>query len=110
MSLSRYIAKKFDTTTRSVQNPVTDTVLTSVTQILRNNPDRLAFNVVNLGANNIYIGFDREVSATKGIFIQNSGGSMGVIADDDGELTGYEVFAIAIGGSSVIFVLETEGD
>jgi hypothetical protein len=50
------------------------------------------------------------VSSTNGIFVQASGGSMGVIADDDGELAGYEVFAIAIGGNSAVFVLATEGD
>ncbi len=110
MSLNRYIAKKFGTKTKSRQNPLTPTVATTVTQILRNNPDRLSYTIVNLTAFNLYCGFDREVSSTRGIFIPPSGGSLTLTAEEDGELVGYELFAISAGSPSTIFTISTEGE
>ena len=110
MSLGRYIEKEFGVKTRSYEDPLTSTVGTSVTKILNNNPDRLAFTVVNLTAYDVYVAFDRQVSLTRGILISASGGSLTLTAKEDGELVGYEVFAISRTAASTIFTVVTEGE
>lgn len=110
MSLTKYIEGKFGTKTRSQQDPVTNTVATTVTQILRNNPDRLSYTVINITAFDIHVAFDREVSTTRGILIAPSGGSLTLTAEEDGELVGYELFAISTANPSTIFTVVTEGE
>lgn len=110
MALSRFVENKFGMKTRSIQNPVTSTVATSVTKILRNNPDRLAYTIVNLTAYSVYVGFDSEVSTSRGILVPASGGTLTLSADEDGELVGYEVYAISSGSASTIFTVVTEGE
>lgn len=96
--------------TRSVTNPVTPTVATSKTLILKNNPDRLAYTIINLTGYSVYVAFDPEVSITRGILIAASGGSLTLTAEDDGELVGYELYAISKTAASTIFTIITEGE
>ena len=110
MALSRFAEDKFGMKTRSVTDPVTPTVATSVTQVLKNNPDRLAWTLINLTAYSIYVAFDREVSTSRGILVPAAGGSLTLTAEEDGELVGYEVFAISKTASSTIFTVITEGE
>jgi len=104
--LAEYIRKKFGVATFVEENPVTDTVGTTVTQIVKNNPDRLALIITNLSANNVYIGWFRDVSANKGVFLAPNGGQVVFLADEDLELVGYEFFAVATAAASKIFVFE----
>ena len=107
-ALADYVKKKFGVHTRSY--PIADPVscLTTVTVILPNNPDRLGYTVVNLGATAMYVAWDRGVLASHGIYIAPNGGSFSLVADEDGELVGYELFGIAITGAVDIFAMVTE--
>lgn len=110
MSLARYIEREFGVRTRSYENPVTSTVATTVTQILRNNPDRFSYTIINLDVNAVFIAFDKGVSLTRGILITANGGSLTLSAKEDGELVGYDVFAISDTAASEIFTIVTEGE
>jgi hypothetical protein len=110
MALSEYVLKKFGRKTRAVINPVTASCGITATELLKNNPDRLAWTLINLGATGLYIAWDAGVSATHGIYVGPNGGAVSLIADDDGETTGYQVYGIALVGADAIFVLETEGE
>lgn len=110
MSLANYIEKEFGVKTRSFEDPVTSTVATTVTQILKNNPDRFTYTIVNLTAYAVYVAFDRQVSTSRGILITANGGSLTISAKEDGELVGYEVFAISNSSASTIFIVVTEGE
>lgn len=99
---------KFQGPTRPVVNPVTSTVATTATEILRNNPDRYSWVIVNLSANRGFIGFDREVSSTKGIPIEASGGVVNMQWEEDGEVTTYAVFAINLVASGTWYIVEFE--
>ena len=105
MTLAELIDKKFGVKTTHRINPVTDTVGTSATRILGNNPNRLAWLVVNLSSNTVYLGFDRDVSPNKGIFLSPNGGSCQMLYDEDFHSVGYEVFAKA-DAESKIYVVE----
>lgn len=110
MALSRYVEKKFGVATRSY--PITDPVECEleVTQILKNNPDRLAVLLVNLGTTAMYVAWDQEVGADHGVYVAPGGGSFALTADEDGELVGYELYGIAITSANDIFTMVTEAE
>ncbi len=89
-------------------NRSTSSVGTTVGQLLRNDPGRVAFLIVNLGGFNIFaVPQDAGApSATKGILIQPNGGALVAKWDDDGEVTAWEWLAIAIGGASAVYTQE----
>ena len=107
-ALAEYVKRKFGVNTRSY--PITDPVscLTTVTRILPNNPDRLGYTLVNLGDTAMYVAWDRDVLASHGIYVAQTGGSFSLAADEDGELVGYELFGIAITSANDIFTMVTE--
>lgn len=106
VTLEEVLFREFGVKTTFRTNPITGTVLTSVTKILSNNPNRLALIIVNLGANDFNIGFDIEVSATKGILISNGGGGISFRYDTEFNLLESGVWAIAAVGSSAAYILE----
>jgi len=74
--------------------PTTVSVATTVTDILKNDPDRFSWIITNLSANRGFLWFDREVSSSRGIPIEASGGVVSTVWEEDGELTTYAVFGI----------------
>ena len=106
MTLAALLQKQWGIRTRSQSNPVTITVGTSVTKILDNNPNRLSYVVINLSANDLYIGFDRAPGATNGIYLAPNGGSATLTWDRDFELVCWQCNAIAGGAGSAIFIQE----
>lgn len=100
--------KRFGFPTRALENPVVSSVGTSAIEILRNNPDRVFWLVVNLSANTVYVALSEDVSATKGIRLDANGGFASFSAEEDGEAVAYAVHAIATGAASNIYVLEIE--
>jgi hypothetical protein len=106
---AEYVQRKFGVRTRAVTNPLGDLDIgSSYSQVLLANPDRLASLVMNLGAYNVYVGFDRDVSSTKGILLVANGGLLSLVVDDDLELVTYPVYAVCPGGTSRVYVVETE--
>ena len=89
-------------------NPVTNTVGTTPTKVLNNNPDRILALLVNLTANDGYVGFDNEVSATRGIPVPSNGGSLTLLIDEDGELVIQETYAVCPGGAGTWYIVEIE--
>lgn len=108
MASSEWTLKRFGRPTRAIQNPLTDTVGTTPTLILHNNPDRFMWLVVNLSPNNVYLAFDPKVSSTRGILLTPSGGWVSMVIEDDGEAVVYEVWAVASAAPSAIYVVEME--
>jgi len=93
---------------RPVINPVTNTVDTTPTLILRNNPDRIFWLIVNLSANNGYVGWDTQVSSSRGLFIAGNGGFISANIEEDGELVIQEVYAVNLGASGTYMIVEVE--
>jgi len=100
--------KKLGFKTRLNVNPVTATVATSATEILRNNPDRIFWLIVNLSPNDGYAGWDREVSSTKGLLVPSNGGYVSASAEEDGELVIYPVFAVNLVAQGTWMIVEVE--
>ena len=108
MGAREFTLKRFGFPTRAVENPVVAAVGTSALTVLRNNPDRVFWLVVNLSTNVVYVALARDVAATKGIRLDPNGGWTSMSVEEDGEAVAYEVFAKATGASSAIYVLEME--
>ena len=108
MGAREFTLKRFGFPTRAVENPVVAAVGTSALTVLRNNPDRVFWLVVNLSTNVVYVALSEEVSATHGIRLDANGGWVSMSVEEDGEAVGYEVYALATGADSDIYVLEME--
>ena len=108
MGAREFTLKRFGFPTRAVENPVVAEVGTTAAEILKNNPDRVFFLVVNLSANTVYVGLASDVGATKGIQLDANGGFVSFSVEEDGEAVAYQIFAIATGAASAIYVLEIE--
>jgi len=93
---------------RPIINPVTDTVATTPTLILRNNPDRIFWLIVNLSANNGYIGWDTLVSSTRGLLVAANGGFVSASIEEDGELVIQEVYAVNLAAQGTYMIVEIE--
>jgi len=104
--LRNLIIREYGIQTAVRINPETDVVNTSPVRVLSNNPNRLSWVIVNLSGSDIWLGFDREVSSTKGLFLASGGSAIATDWRDDFELVGYEVWAIASADNSPIYVLE----
>ena len=108
-ALSDYALKRWGVRTRSIENPVTRTALAGKTLVLKNNPDRMMFVIVNYDTVLMRVAPSINVAAEWGIPLDPSGGFAVVTADDDGELVGYEWYVYsAAGKADVIYILETE--
>ena len=108
MATPELVKELFKGPTHAPVNPVTDTVLTTATLILRNNPDRLACLIVNLSANRGHIGFDRQVSPTRGIPVEASGGLVIMNWREDAELVIQEIFARNQVAAGTWYIVEVE--
>ena len=100
--------KRFGFPTRPVENPVVNAVGVTVEEVLKNNPDRVFWVIINLSGNTVYVALSEEVSAIRGIRLDAGGGWVSMSADEDGEAVAYSVFALATGAASAIYVLEIE--
>jgi len=86
-------------------NPVTDTVTTTATQILKNDPKRLFWMLINLGTEVIYVGWDRLVSSTRGVPVAANGGFIQLYWKEDAMLVYHDAYAIAAAGSPRIYLV-----
>lgn len=87
-------------------NPEVAQVETTVTKILSYNPNRLGIVISVIGAANVLVAPDNNVSLTRGILLNAAGGSYTLEWDTDFEAVSNEWFAIASGAASAIYVQE----
>ncbi len=97
------------------EQPASSIGLTPVT-FLRNNPARVGFIAINLGASPVFIapahvpsavtGFDPDVSPTFGLRLEANGGGAILNWEQDGEMTGWEWRAVVAAGVTTLIVFE----
>lgn len=90
-----------------LRNPVVAAVETTLTEILQANPRRVKWQIVNLGANRIFVYPATEVSATTGLPVEPDGGVIESDIFDDGEAVFRPVNGIALVAQAAIVVSET---
>lgn len=105
-----YLEKEYGARTNTKENPVVDAELigTTAEMLLRHNPNRIMWIVINLSPNSIYLGFNGGVNSTKGMLLDPNGGERSSWTKEDAGLTQKEIWGIANDANSSIFVLEVE--
>lgn len=99
-----YLRKKFGGNFREQES--TPVIGAAAAQIVGNNPDRLAVLIVVLGANSLFAGLLPNVTANSGIQVAPNGGSLSMIVDEDFTFTTRQLFGVAPGGNTQLYVLE----
>jgi hypothetical protein len=104
--LDELLTKQFGISTRAIENPLVSSVGTSAVKILDNNADRLAWVIINLSSNTLYLSLKSDVSSSKAIVVSPNGGFASMVWDEDFQMTGWEIWGVASGLNSAIYVLE----
>ena len=92
LSSQRFLGNTFG------QEQVIAVVSTSVTR-LANNPNRVKWIMTNEGANDVRVANTPDISASSGWLLAQSGGIISMVWEEDGEVTGYEIYLIAAAGT-----------
>lgn len=106
MPLKDLLNRQFSVATRPNRNPLIAAAGLAAAQLLANNPNRLAFTLINLSANAMYINLDNAVTATNGIYVGPNGGSISMVWNEDFDMVGWEWWVIAAGAASSLLVVE----
>lgn len=107
LALAELLMERFKIRTRAVENPKSVTAAsTTAQQILGNNPSRLGFVIVNLGAEVCYVGLRNEVSSSRGIRLDANGGSVSMVWDEDFQMVAWAWWIIAASGTPAVYALE----
>lgn len=106
-ALSDYLEERFGVRTRTIVNAVTGSAGAGATLVAKENADRLMLLVINLDEVAMWLGWDTGITNERGVLVDASGGYVSLIADEDGELVGYETYLYSVAGG-YIFVVETE--
>lgn len=105
-SLHQLIQDEFGIKVYVQTNVLVTQIETAITKVIPNNPNRLGFIFMNLGATSIYLAPHTDPSATNGIFLGASGGTLTLKWDEDFDLVGYSWYGIAIAVASECYSLE----
>ncbi len=107
MPLAELLQERFKVRTRVVVNPLRASIGTTPQLLLSNNPNRLAWVIVNTHATQIiYISFENDVSAAKGIRIDPAGGMASMVWDEDFEPTAWAIWGLGSGATTTLYCYE----
>jgi hypothetical protein len=104
--LKEVIDRLYGVKTDMQVNPVAAQIGATATKLLLNNPNRLAWTLINLGTEAVYLAFTPDVAATKGIYVASGGGTMGLLFSEDFELVTWPIWGIGAVGSDDIYLVE----
>lgn len=76
------------------QEKITSVPITRI-DLLPNNPNRVYWRLINEGANDVRVSTAPNVSSTSGWLLQSGGGLIEMTYEEDGEVVGYTLYAIA---------------
>jgi len=107
-ALAEYVKKRFGVETHAVTKVVNLIGAAAAAEVLKEHPDRLMWTIINLSVGAVYLGPEASTDVDEGIWLDASGGSITMIADEDGELVGYRFYGYAAADAK-LFVIETIG-
>lgn len=107
--LDDLIAKEFGVKTRHYINRELAEVGTAASKVIRADNDRLAFLIINMSSNAMYLAPEDIPSSAKGIILAANGGYYGALWSEELHLVGYQWNIIAAGAASDLFTFEVVG-
>lgn len=103
-SVARLIRERvggiFETVTSTV------TVTTTSTRILRQNPERVGYLLINTGNSRVDLSFEQVIVTGESIPLGPGGGSLSVSVEEDFTMSTYPLFGQAITASSTVRIIE----
>jgi len=99
LSIDRYAGKTYVQETPA-------TVDTTRVVLLSNNPNRLAWDIINTSLVEIRVSSNPGLTTATGFLLAPSGGEMGMTFLEDGEGVGYEIYAIGLVAGGTVWVRE----
>ena len=102
-SLAQYVRGLWGTSVRLVPKQIVP-VLTTSTRVLQNNPRRFEAMIINRGTGSVDLDWNANLALGDGVNLQSLG-TLNLIAFEDGELVGYDLYAIAsaVGNSLAVY-------
>lgn len=74
--------------------------------ILENNPNRLAWDIINTSLIEIRVSSNPSLTNATGFLLAPQGGGMGMNFQEDGDGVGYEMYAIGVAAGGSIWLRE----
>lgn len=105
-TLEDLVRQELGVVTFTRDNPEISSAGLTAAVVLRQNPNRVAFTIVNLSTVNMFIRPLADPSASAGILIAPNGGSVLLDWKEDFDLVGYEWRIVAAAAASPLFALE----
>lgn len=106
MTLRDLLASRFGVATTYRVNREGATAGTSGSVVLRSDPNRFGFTIINLGTAAVFVSPSRELSTTTGIRLAPSGGSLTLVWSDDLDLVSVEWWCISGSAGQTVYTLE----
>jgi len=106
--IDRYIFGKYGVKVTNTKDALVNTVDTDPVLLFRRNPNRISFLVINLSANTLYLWIDGQVSATRGILLDPTGGQANSWIDEDAHLTQKEWWVVGSAITTTLYAFEVE--
>lgn len=100
---AEFIAKKYGGPVEDLA--VVESIGTTQSEVLRNNPERVFVLFVNLSANTMYVGYDDAVGSARGIVLAPNGGTYQVDVEEDFTIPVHAHHVISTGVTSNLYVL-----
>ncbi|MFQ6006121.1 MAG: hypothetical protein ACE5OQ_11520 [Woeseia sp.] len=100
---AEFVEKKYGGPTAELV--ATESVGTTQSEILRNDPERVFVLIVNLSVNTVHIGYDAGVSSTNGIQLSSNGGTYQTDVEEDFTVPIRAHHAVAGAANSTLYVL-----
>lgn len=87
-------------------NHMTSTVGVDPVEVAQQDPNRVVLLFVNMSANTIYLSPQKDVSPTRGIFVDANGGFVLLKKEEDFSLCTNRLWAVGVAPALEIYVLE----
>ena len=102
--LAELVIARFGFSVQAEKPPWYNTLVANTPeQIFKAHPDRVGWDIFNLGSDVVYLSHETVPSATNGYYLDKNGGHIGMIYDEEGELVGYPIYAVSA-GTPTLFV------
>lgn len=107
--LAEAILNEFGFPVREEFPPKPNTLVAATAEeILKENPDRMSWDIFNLGTDVVYLSHDPVPSSTNGYYLDKNGGHIGMVWNEEGNLVGKRVYALSA-GTPTLFIKAVVG-
>ena len=87
------------------EKELTQAIGTTAAVVVDADPDRLGLLILNLSNNTVFVALENTVSSANGIRLGANGGSVAFNITDDGMIQTRQIYAIADGIASTVYVI-----